>query len=109
MKNSDYFKGKLLALRDELDNRMQKIDIDIKHEGITTDLYDQAIELENEEVLNALRKASKHEYAMIDVALQRIASGTYFTCVSCGEMIPEARLEMLPFVSQCVNCAEKRD
>ncbi|MCP4983091.1 MAG: TraR/DksA family transcriptional regulator, partial [Gammaproteobacteria bacterium] len=45
--------------------------------------------------------------AMIKFALHRIDNGNYFQCDSCGEDIPPARLELLPFTAHCVNCAEK--
>jgi phage/conjugal plasmid C-4 type zinc finger TraR family protein len=44
---------------------------------------------------------------MIKFALHRLENGTYFRCEECGEDIPTARLELLPFTAHCVNCAEK--
>ncbi len=43
----------------------------------------------------------------IETALQRIESGSYGTCEHCGIDIDEARLEVLPFATVCVACAEK--
>jgi DnaK suppressor protein len=43
----------------------------------------------------------------VDHALDRVESGTYGTCESCGEAIPVARLEVLPYATTCVNCARK--
>ena len=40
----------------------------------------------------------------IDVALDRIADGTYGVCVHCGVEIPVERLELRPFASGCVAC-----
>jgi RNA polymerase-binding transcription factor DksA len=40
-------------------------------------------------------------------ALERLALGTYGVCASCGQPIPEARLEVLPAAATCVACAEK--
>ncbi|MDX8388774.1 MAG: TraR/DksA C4-type zinc finger protein [Ghiorsea sp.] len=107
MKSVKYFKNKLLQLRDRLDKRIDKVDDDIRHEGITTDLYDQAIELENEEVLNSLSQAAKRETHMINEALKRIDTGDYFTCKGCGSTIPTLRLEVLPYTNQCITCAEE--
>ena len=107
MKKTEYFREKLLGLKHELSNRIEKVDADIRHEGITTDLYDQAIELENEEVLNALAQASGHELSQINLALSRIESGTYFFCNECGGEISQERLELLPYTPWCVTCAEK--
>lgn len=40
----------------------------------------------------------------IDRALQKIEDGTYGICENCGETIPDARLEALPYAALCVNC-----
>jgi RNA polymerase-binding transcription factor DksA len=40
-------------------------------------------------------------------ALQRLDVGSYGVCVSCGQPIPEARLEVLPAATTCIACAEK--
>lgn len=106
MKNADYFRNKLLTLRGDVLNRSRKIDTNIRHVDITTDLDDQAIELENDEVLLALSEASDKELLMIDAAIRRLDSGEYFHCQTCGKIIAQARLELLPFTNQCVKCAK---
>lgn len=40
----------------------------------------------------------------IDRALQKIDDGTYGICEQCGDPIPEARLQALPFAALCVSC-----
>lgn len=40
----------------------------------------------------------------IDAALDRIAAGTYGTCVHCGAAIPTERLEFRPHADSCVAC-----
>jgi len=52
-------------------------------------------------VLSAQARAAIEE---IDRALAKIDAGTYGTCERCGEPIPEARLEALPYASLCVAC-----
>ncbi len=42
----------------------------------------------------------------IDIALQRIEAGTFGMCETCGEPIPERRLQRLPTASTCVPCKE---
>lgn len=41
-------------------------------------------------------------------ALARIDAGEYGTCESCGNDIPVARLDALPYATLCVNCAVRR-
>jgi DnaK suppressor protein len=43
----------------------------------------------------------------IDEALDRIESGTYGRCVSCGNPIPDERLEAVPWAALCVPCSTK--
>jgi DnaK suppressor protein len=43
----------------------------------------------------------------IDHALEKIDSGTYGTCDSCGRAIPMARLEVRPAAGLCVDCASR--
>ena len=48
-----------------------------------------------------------HEFSElreIDLALQRIAAGTYGICVECGRAIEPARLDALPAARQCLGC-----
>jgi DnaK suppressor protein len=45
--------------------------------------------------------------ADVDRALVKVEAGTYGVCDSCGDPIPEARLEALPATSLCVSCASK--
>lgn len=47
-----------------------------------------------------LRKAEK--------ALDRLNEGSYGVCESCGAAIPVARLEVLPYTTVCVECAQLR-
>ena len=41
-------------------------------------------------------------------ALERLDKGEYGVCESCGTAIPVARLEVLPYTTVCVECAQRR-
>ncbi len=43
----------------------------------------------------------------VEHALVRVEQGTYGVCESCGDAIPVARLEVLPYATFCVSCAQK--
>lgn len=107
MKDLEYFKNKLLALKSEMTQRINDIDKEIKHEDMSSNWTEQATERENDEVLELVGNSSEHELLQINDALKRIDSGDYFSCSTCGQEIPSSRLELLPFSSQCVSCAEK--
>ena len=108
MKNLEHFKKMLIALKDDDTQRVNAIDKDIRHEELSSNWTEQATEREDDEVLESLGNAAEQELIMIDSALKRIDSGDYFSCSICGEDIPPARLELLPFTTHCVNCAEKK-
>jgi DnaK suppressor protein len=40
----------------------------------------------------------------IDRALQKIEDGTYGSCEQCGDAIPDARLQALPYAALCITC-----
>lgn len=105
--NSDHYRKLLLDLKREVSNRIDDIDRDIRHEGMSADWSEQASERENDEVLESLGNSSEAELAMIKHALLRLDAGHYFQCDECGAAIPEARLDLLPFTIHCVDCAEK--
>jgi RNA polymerase-binding transcription factor DksA len=50
---------------------------------------------------------SKARLAEIDAAMQRLSSGSYGLCESCGQAIGQARLEALPAARLCITCASK--
>ncbi len=107
MKNQENFKQKLMLMKQQTTERISAIDKDIRHEGMSADWSEQATERENDEVLESLGITAEQELIMINSALKRIDSGDYFRCSLCGEDIPAERLELLPFSSHCVSCADK--
>ena len=45
----------------------------------------------------------------IEDALEQMEGGRYGVCILCGQAIPLARLEALPFATTCVPCQEKAE
>jgi DnaK suppressor protein len=43
------------------------------------------------------------------LALARLESGDYGTCVDCGQDIPPARLLAQPFAIRCIPCQARRE
>jgi RNA polymerase-binding transcription factor DksA len=81
----------LTARRAELQNRLEKIEIDLDQPRNPDD-DDRAIERSNDEVLESL------------AALGRIAAGTFGACAKCGEPIAEERLQAVPHAALCRDC-----
>jgi RNA polymerase-binding transcription factor DksA len=47
--------------------------------------------------------------ADIERAQAKLADGSYGTCDGCDGPIPEARLEALPWATECVSCRSAHD
>ena len=43
----------------------------------------------------------------VNGALERLDSGTYGECVSCGQAIPKERLLIIPEAARCVRCQQR--
>ena len=88
----------------ELHERVAKIKADITG-GLEADSKEQAAQLENQEVLDALANEGVHEISLITAALRKMDEGTFGICSECGEEIGIGRLKARPFASKCINCA----
>ena len=55
--------------------------------------------------VDALVRQAQQQLAEIEVAVRRVAAGTYGTCETCGAPIGEARLEARPTARVCIGCA----
>ncbi len=88
----------------ELTDRITGIEKDFKS-GRSADSKEQAIEMENEEVLTELLREAKEELGQVTQALQSLKDGRYGICVKCGEEINNARLNAIPYTTKCINCA----
>ena len=69
------------------------------------DWQEQAIEAENDEVLEGLDAMTLGEVRRIRAAIWRIANGTYGTCSTCGRTIGEERLAAIPSTPTCLTCS----
>jgi DnaK suppressor protein len=55
--------------------------------------------------LLGLLNGAQEEIAALDRATCRLDADTYGRCLTCGNEIPDLRLEALPATETCVNCA----
>jgi DnaK suppressor protein len=62
-----------------------------------------------QEVELAMIQIKAETLKRIDAALERIESGGYGDCVSCGDEIPKNRLKALPFAVRCTACEHERE
>ena len=94
----------LIAKRDELTVRLTNIKRNLTG-GRSADSQEQAQELENAEVVDALGNEARLELSRIAKALDQIKNGIYGSCLDCGAAIPMARLQAYPFADRCIRCA----
>ena len=106
MKNQSYteIQELLMTKREELATRLERIKNNLIG-GNSADSQEQAQELENAEVADALGNEARLELSQIARALEQIKNDTYGTCVSCEEEIPSERLKAYPFADRCIRCA----
>ncbi len=71
------------------------------------DWEEAAIEAENDEVLEGIYSESTAELIQVKFALKRIKSGDYGDCAECGDGINKKRLQIMPYTSLCIQCAQK--
>ncbi len=88
----------------ELDVRLHEIEDELDSHK-SQDWEELAVEREEDEVLEGLGTSGQEEIAKIKAALGRIEDGEFGYCVKCGDEVPEARLEIVPFTPFCPKCA----
>ena len=71
------------------------------------DFAEQAVERQNDEVLNALLVEAEAGMRLVGLARLRLAEGSYGLCQRCGEAISPARLQALPAAEYCLHCADQ--
>jgi len=101
------FEARLHQLREEMTSRISAIDNDLHHreEPVEKDFAEQVTQGENDEVLGALDGEARITLRQIDHALLNLKKGTYGICEKCGGPISEARLEIIPYATLCIECA----
>jgi DnaK suppressor protein len=59
--------------------------------------------------LSQLVARNKEKLAKIELALKKIADGSFGVCNDCGEEINSKRIQFMPYISICVGCAENQE
>jgi len=111
MMQEEYARVFLTNKYQDLHERMLQIERDRHHiaQALSADSAEQAIELENDEVLDRLAEVTSHELAQVRRALDHFNIGQYGHCSVCGEEISYARLSALPEATECLACAERSE
>ncbi|WP_416140066.1 TraR/DksA family transcriptional regulator [Halomonas sp. HK25] len=103
-------KGVLEGLRDELIERLERYRAHKEQRGgpLDKDMEEQAVELQNDEVVDALEREAEEALRQVMHALARVAAGEGDVCQVCEEPIAPERIDAVPFTTLCRQCAEPR-
>ncbi|WP_299610837.1 TraR/DksA family transcriptional regulator [uncultured Tateyamaria sp.] len=99
------YKNLIDARLNELGARLSDIETELDLPK-SKDLGEQAVDLEDDEVLEGVGLVAQKETALLHDALGRIADGTYGTCQKCGDPISDARLRAVLYAVVCRDCAQ---
>ena len=109
------FKKRLIAEQEQLSSmleqhqqereniRLSEASAERSPDPTSADGGSMAFELEKELTLD---ENTKHLLNQVEHALVLIKKKKYGNCENCGEPIPVARLEAIPYSTICKNCAE---
>jgi DnaK suppressor protein len=73
------------------------------------DITDDATRNYTNQLMMNLGEQDWEKLKQVDEALDKIKDGSYGTCSTCEQPIPEARLEVQPFAKFCVECLSKME
>ena len=107
-KESEKYRRALVEKKEALSQEMLK-NKDAGQENaeeITQDIADKASSSYTKEFLFSLSDGERVLLQQIDQAIGRIEEGIYGPCTHCGNLIPEKRLEAVPWTPYCVDCME---
>ncbi|GAA3558200.1 TraR/DksA family transcriptional regulator [Marinobacter xestospongiae] len=102
-------KTELQTLKADLQARLRRLQAHQRREdgAINRDFEEQAVETQNDEVVDGLEQESRLELSQVEHALERIDAGEGDDCERCGHPIDPRRLQILPYTTLCVKCAEQ--
>ena len=91
------------ALRRSLAGEMRSLR-GLQESGVG-DEVDASLVAEQMELGGQLAEVESRELSKINQALERIRNGRYGKCDNCGQSIKVARLQAVPYATECIECA----
>ena len=104
----EHYKTLLLRRRDELTEDVHRYDADVLDSQVAEvgDTVDSSVSAFAKSQAADLSSTATGELGLVEDALKRIESGTYGKCIECGETIPPARLDAVPWAPYCIKDQE---
>jgi RNA polymerase-binding protein DksA len=108
----DTMKKELLRQREELLRHLENDSedfLEIAEGSDPKDVVDLASDDVDRKNLEALNVVESRKLQLLENALSRIQNNRYGVCMECGQPIPLARLEAVPYALFCITCQAKKD
>jgi len=73
------------------------------------DAVDVALDSAQNELNSQLAEVENRELGQIEIALEKMQAGSFGLCEICEKNIPLARLQALPYATNCIDCQTKKE
>jgi DnaK suppressor protein len=105
------FRDKLVGRRVGLVGQVQAAEMYSRERDseATQDPADMAANAYTKELLVSMSDNDRQLLKLIDEALERIEGGEYGKCVRCTTVLPEKRLDALPWARHCLPCQDLQE
>lgn len=107
--NRAQLRDQLQARRSQLTDELQRLRERIREPGARPTLADAEDDVDDGDLDASLIDIANSTLRRIDVALERLRSGSYGRCTRCRGPISEARLVAMPFAVRCQRCESARE
>lgn len=105
-------------IREQLERQRADLRSEIEHQGADPDrdeltfvddpgFSDRSHSTEERSRLISVVRALRSNLHDVDRALVKLEAGSYGTCERCGSVIPDDRLEAIPWTVLCIDCKRK--
>jgi DnaK suppressor protein len=99
------FRKQLTSRREALAKELSQATANFISDEVTySDALDQAAADVDKSFALQMSNRERNILWQIDAALKRIDLGTYGSCERCAESITEARMNVFPFTTLCIDC-----
>ena len=73
------------------------------------DAVDVALDSAQNELNSQLAEVENRELGQIEIALEKMQAGSFGLCEICEKNIPLARLQALPYATNCIDCQTNKE
>jgi len=102
------FEKKLIEMKNEIISSLETTN-KIEPDKDIGDEIDDVTQTMEKEIAFDLSENEKNILKEIDIALSKIAKGTFGICELCGKEIEPKRLKHIPYARYCIECQKKQD